>query len=355
MKTFISYFLACVIIALAIVIIPAERLFDEITNTEKIVESLREGKLHDHLLDLFSKTALKQEALDPLAGSPLALNDQEIRAILNQTFPEDWFTNQIRQAHRAVIAQLDHDAIHSFVGFVWTDKKNLLVENFISAFRNKLEALPACGQNDLFKMGVAFSKRKTISQLDLKTIPPCKPPELVQKEILRTVRSGLEKAVQTLPDSLDLLNINKSGGNMTFKSTFDEARKSRRIEKTFSVAGYGVLLGALVIIVLINLSDRKKLYFRTGVPFVGSGFLLCCFALPVLWFINTFSASNIRTGAVNAPGLNEELNGLFLSLARSFSYNYCWNLVYFGAALFIIGIVFIALSRFVKNEPTAAV
>lgn len=352
MKSVFSYLLAFIFIGEAIAVIPMERLFDELVDSEKLIGNVRESQLYDHLLTIVTDDLSRRESLAQLKDTPLELTETEIQEALKQTFPEDWFINSLRASHHALLSHLDGNAPDYGIrlGFLITDKKDLLVENFLGIFPAKFATLPACSERDLIKLGMALYT----SNRDAKTlIPNCRPPQKIEHAILQSIRKTLSKTIDQLPDTVDFLNPKfLKNAEMKIETPIHNLKTLRTISNNFGTPAYIGLCVMLMLIALINWHHKKNILFRTGFPVLISGAILCLlFGLGYMMLHEKSGKidKNIQIEKTNIDTiqLSEKVTGLIQSFGKSIMINYFSNGLIFSIGVLSLGLALMISSNFV--------
>ena len=353
MRTFFSYFFGVTIALTALLIIPVERLFDEITDTQKLVDNVKTARLYEQIANLTAQKVLEQKPLQNIKTTPFMPSTEEMQKVVKDVFPEDWFLNNVGAVHRDLIGFMADPAAdkNHFAGIVITDRKNMLAENLALLMERKINSLPECTPQDLIRLRMSltvlakgtggFSKNFELN---------CKPPEQVRSFILKSVRKDLDIVMSRLPDSLSLLKQDVSRKD----SELGGLKSAYVFSQSFSAIGYGILFFLVAVIVLLNIKNVPKLLQRTGFPFILTSLLM---SIPFFFLISesekifTTSSMQFKYSESSSDVINNEAAQLVISFIRSSTEHYSWNMVYLCGILFLMGIVMFVVSRVVKLEP----
>ncbi len=350
MKTFLSYFLGASVVLISLLIIPVERLFDEATDTQKIADNVRQSNLNSHLSRLAAQEISKQESVVSLKESPVWPAQNEIEVVIRTTFSEDWFYDNLRYTHSAMIELLSAQdpAFNYYVGIDIRDRKNLLSENLVQLLTQKFDALPECPPAELTKISSSIRSKGTAFIRNHKFT--CRPPEPYGKMMLKAMRQELDRAISVLPDSLSLLS--KASKESRADSTLNDLRSAYAFSESFAAVGYSILFFLLLTIVLINKDDRGRMFFRTGIPLVATGGLLL---IPFTYLITKageiFTRSSMQFKLTETDPIARETGDLFVSLLRSSALHYSWSMIYISALILILGILLMIGSRIAEIKP----
>ncbi|MBX7152451.1 hypothetical protein K1X84_12475 [bacterium] len=352
MKSVFSYLLVFIFIGGAIAIIPMERLFDELVNSDKLIENVRHARLYEQLLKIVSDNLTKNSSLARLKNTPLELTETEIQEVLKQTFPEDWFINNLQASHRMLLNHLDGKVQGNGIrlGFLITDKKDLLIENFSGIFSTKFSSLPACSEKDLIKLGMAlYTSNQDVKAL----IPDCRPPQKIEQAILQSIHQSVSETIDQLPDTVDFLNPKLlKNADIKIETSIHNLAALRNISNNFGTPAYFVLCIILILIALINWNNKKHMLFRIGVPILVSGLIVCLlFGLGYMALQGKPGKieKTIHIDSVNVDTiqLSEGVTDLVLSFGKSLMVNYFTNALIFSIIVTSFGIFIMIASNFV--------
>jgi len=344
MRTFFSYVFILSFVGISICFFPVERFFDELMNTQKVTETIEDARLYDRLFDALSKNVADQPLWVQLQETPLGFNEPEIKAILTKTFTHEWFQLQVREWHKSLIEYLDGERHDLRAIIVLTDKKNLLIESVMSEIEIKLQALPECSPRDLVTLAANHSKlrSRSVKEGDIRSlIPACRPPQQIQKSFVQFIRPRLEKAISILPDTLNTFSWNaKQEGSNGLTAGLSDLRSVRSFTKTFSWVGYIVVFLLLIGIALLNFSERKKMYSRSGAPLWLSGLVLS--VLFTLFYLFVEQSKNIKMAVgsndFSATPFGEEAVQMSVAVGHAFLSHYIWNMLILSVVFFVAGV-----------------
>lgn len=353
MRTFFSYFFGLMITFISLLIIPVDRMFDQVMNTQKLLINVKTAGLHGQIAGLTTKMILEQKPLQDINKTQIAPTEEEVQKIVNDVFPEEWFLNNIETVHRNLITFVTEPVGRTdrFAGVIVSDRKNMLSENLSLLMAQKINALPDCAPSELIKMRSFLpATNKGTGNFFYNFEMNCKPPDPIRGLILKSVRKDLERAMNALPDSLILLRydqIDKSG------KEFKGLKSAFIFSQSFAAIGYGVLFSLFVVIAVINYKNLQNLLQRLGFPFILTSILM---SIPFFFLISRMN--DIFTGnsmqfkySKSSEPIGNEAAGLFISFIKTVTEHYCWDMIYFCGFLFLIGAALFAASRFSKLKP----
>jgi hypothetical protein len=351
MKAFWSYFISIVFVALALLIVPIDGMFDEVMDTDKLIANAKQADLYEHLSKLTAQKISGLERFEKLKNPSLMPDTDEIQKAIESAFTAEWFYNILRSTHREMIGLISKPAPtqNYFIGIDLRDRKNLLSENLTLLIAQKLNALPECAPQDLLKMKAKAQRtRGSLYFWDI----TCKPPEPVLKNFKRALSVEFDKAMSILPDSLRILS--DENNRLENGSGFQNLRAVYSFSKSFAAIGYSLLFLLLLIIAWINLNDRRLLLFRTGVPLILTGTVMSLPFIYVLTKANViFTSSTMRFSLAQSTDdpITDEAVKLLVSIVKSMAQHYSWNMIYLSATVLAFGIVLIAISRYMNLSP----
>lgn len=354
MRFFASYFLAAIFACIALIVIPVERFFEEMMDTRKIIENVKTAELYHKLTKSVSEKFLAQKQIALLKDTPLMPTGDEAVGVIEKTFPEEWFYNNLSEAHSRLIETLKFPDAHTdrTIGILISDRKNLLVENIVILVGKKLDELPHCTYSEWFKMSQTFLQLSKYPNREIQGLNiSCKPPQQFQNALLKIFQNQIEKAVDVFPDSL-FLELGKKS-NVKPQTAFEILQSVYRFSRSFTVWGYGSLFLCLVLISLVNYPNLPNMAYRLGFAFICSAFLV---ASPFVWFLTkgksifSLSAMGSSSGELSTEQMSDT-SLLAISFIRSSVEQFSWNLIYFAGLILIIGIGLMAASRIMKIQP----
>lgn len=351
MRAFLSYFFGVICALIALLIIPIDRLFDEMMDTQKLIENVRTAGLYDQMSKLTAQKILEQKPIQNIKKTPLMPTEDEMLKTVKDVFPEDWFLNNAGALHRDLISFMADPVVNKyhFVGVILSDRKNMLAEELALLMESKINALPECNPQDLLKMRMPLLNKSAdgfVKNFEL----TCKPPGRVRSLILKSIRKDLDRAMTALPDSLSILKqdypSNKEPDLEGLKSIF-------LFSKSFAAAGYGILFLLLIVITSINIRNMQNLLQRIGFPFILTSVFM---SIPFFFLISridklfTLPSMNFKYSESGDP-IGSEAIKLITSFLNTVTENYSWNMIYLCGILFLIGAGFFVVSRFASLKP----
>lgn len=354
MRGFFSYALIVPIVFASVIVIPVERFFDEIGNTDKLIGSVRSADTYKKLLTLTVDTLMLHPSIKTLGQTPLALNETELRAILMKTFPEDWFYTAVRTTHQDLMEPIQKrdPSVVMFGKFLLNDKKELLNEYLVEALWAKWSALPPCSPQETMALGMTYLRSGAV---DLKRMPiTCRPPKQFEQDITRILRTEVRKGLSVIPDTVD---YGRWFNQSETEKRYDELKDAGRFFSAFQWIAYSALIVSLLIIALINRKDRKKMAFRIGIPAFTTGFLLSASFGYIGWRfddpVNGWKFKISGTADISGNTIGSRAIDTLITFLRSVMANYIWDIFYFALFILILGLGLMFISRILHN-PTPA-
>ncbi len=347
MKTFLSHLLSFLFIALSASVIPSERLLNGLLDTDHLVQIVRESRTYDRLADLLADTLSRLESARSFSRTPLAFSTDDIRSVLVRSFPEDWFLNQLRLSHCWLLEDPSVRMKGSVVGWVVSDRKELVLENLMALASDKLASLPPCDKRDATRMAPLLASSDRLTRME-DLVPHCRPPGPLEKKLMDRLRKPLASWLSALPDTMDIRKITSNG--LRVEGSLD-LHSADRYAGSFTLAGYLLLLLSLAGMAAVNLDDRPRLLRRLSFALLWSGAMLSSIAGPAVAYFSQgppSSAPRLTDGSVQSAAL-----GFLSNLVRVFALDYFFEVLWIGVVLAGTGLLLWLISRFGIKQPGA--
>jgi hypothetical protein len=343
-KTIISHVLSFFFIALAVSIIPAERLIHELVDTERLVHVAQRSRTYERVAALLADTLSRMEPARRLCRTPLAISSEEIRSVLVRCFPEDWFFHQMRVFHRGLLARSDTGK-PAAVRWILSDRKELVTEHLIGLTAEKMASLPPCSERDAARIAsLSHSPSRSVRVEDL--VPPCRPPAPLERRLLDGLRKPIAEWISALPDTVDSRTFTSSSLSVEGSLNLGDAERYR---SRFALAGYLLLLLLLAGISAANLDNRPQWVQRLSFVLLISGACLSLVSGPATAYFSRQSPSvdsGALAGIVHAAALE-----LLIQFLRALVLDYSIEILRIGAALVGVGLLLWSIARFGIKRP----
>ncbi len=342
MKAFIAFLLAAAFIILALIIIPVERLFNRMTDSDQVVDVIQQSSLYEQILAQASDRIDSNDVFRKLEGSPFAMTAIEVSEQLQIAFPKEWFLNTIKAIHGRAIARLDPLPNQPSFSISIRDRKEVLMENLTNDFVARLDRLPDCPPGELARLRRLMAVRGTGINL-----PECKPPEPFRASIRQSWQKHLAASLTVLPDTLHVFPHGAAS-----ESEFIAAyREIRFLASDARLAGYGLLLVLLGLSGLIHYRQPKVMVRRLGTPLVWAGLWLGGLSGAGFWFFLKSGLSGLTASSMSADTTSLITPLMVANLADVLMKNYCYNLLLTAILMFAIGVGLKAVARFGMQDP----
>lgn len=339
MRSFIAFLLSAAFIVLALVIIPVERLFNHMTDSDQVVDVVRQSTLYEQLLRQTSDRIFSNDVFRKLDDSPMAMSASEMSGHLQSAFPKEWFLNTIKAVHGRAIARLDPLPNQASFSISIGDRKEVLMENLTKHFVTRYDQLPDCPPGEL-----ARRRRLAAAQGADVTVPDCKLPEPIRGSIIASFQKRLAASLAVLPDTLHVFP-HAAASESEFIAAF---REIRFFAGDARLAGYGLLLVLLGLSGLIHYRQPKIMVRRLGTPLVWAGLWLGGLSGAGFWFFLKSGLSGLTapsmTAATETTSLITPL--MIANFTDVLMKDYCYDLLLSGVLMFALGMGLKAVARF---------
>lgn len=356
MRSFFSYVIAILIIFAACAMIPVERFFHYIMDTESIEQTVRQSGLYGKLIQQATRNVTQHRQFKKLENTSLALTSDEVQKLISKTFAEDWFYTSLRTAHHDLINPLSAEpSQNDHTGYVIiTDKKDLLLENLVQIIESKMDALPECSPRQTLSMAGQYMRNNGKIALDKMKLD-CKPPQSFASEIRAIIRQEVSQGLTALPDTVFYLQwMNDPDSKMQHHDFIDAVATMRNVRFGSII----LLFAGLVILVVINLNNKKQLLVRTAFPLLVTGLVLG----GGIWFgiryfedpahADIFKINEPTT--INKQPMSAETANIILNLVKTFFLDYMRSIFYTCLVIGGIGLLMLISSRYVHDEHAEA-
>ena len=224
----------------------------------------------------------KDSSVRALDGTVLALDRQDLNLLLQSTFSEEDVARKALEVHQSIIDNVVTGPRDTFTFSISTTAERPLVQkNLVRIYRRKMVARPECSMGDFLGiawrgMGKLFGARQLSDEAQLRRLPHCRPPRMVQDGVMNAVVARLEAAQRTGADSVRVV---PAFGPKAHRFI----RRSLQLGQTGPFILW-VFPGLLAVIVVLSSRDRAACYARLATPLLITGLLLVLIHVPLLLY-----------------------------------------------------------------------
>ena len=232
----------------------------------------------------------KEKGIRSLDGTVLELDRNDLNFMLQTGFSPEELKRKALEVHRSIV---DHSRTGARDTFSFTisikDELPVFQKNLLRIFRRKMIARPECSMGQFLgiawrSVGKLLGARAPTPEQQLRRLPHCRPPGMVQDAVVQAVQARLQAAQANASDSI------------VVRPAFGP-RAHRFVQRSLalgqSATGFVFVLPALLLgIVLLSWRDRAALWARLAAPLIIAGLLLLLINLPLYYFgrdINLFA------------------------------------------------------------------
>lgn len=224
----------------------------------------------------------KEKGIRSLDGTVLELDRNDLNFMLQTGFTPDELKRKALEVHQSIV---DHarDGTRDTFTFAISIKDELPVfqKNLVRIFRRKMIARPECSMGQFLgiawrSVGKLLGARAPTPEQQLRRLPHCRPPRMVQDGVVQAVEARLQAAQANAPDSI---MVRPAFGPKAHRFV------TRSLWLGQSATTLVFVLPALLFgIVLLSWRDRAALWARLAAPLIITGLLLLLVNLPLYYF-----------------------------------------------------------------------
>jgi hypothetical protein len=226
----------------------------------------------------------KEKGIRSLDGTVLELDRNDLNFLIQTSFTPEDLKRKALVAHHSIVSHARVGPIDTFT-FALSIKAELPVfqKNLLRVFRRKMISRPECSMGQFLgiawrSVGRLFGAKAPTPEDQLRKLPHCRPPEMVQKGVLTAVQARLEAAQANAPDSIHVRPAFGSKAHRFIRRNLALGQNAPRLALVFPV----LLLG----IGLLSWRERSALWARLAAPFLITGLLLLIINLPLIYFMH---------------------------------------------------------------------
>jgi hypothetical protein len=226
----------------------------------------------------------KEKGIRSLDGTVLELDRNDLNFLVQTGFTPEDLKKKALVAHRSIVSHARIGPRDTFTFAIsLKDEIPVFQKNLIRIFRRKMIARPECSMGQFLgiawrSVGKLFGAKAPTPEEQLRKLPHCRPPEMVQQGVLTAVRARLEAAQANAPDSLHVRPAFGTKAHRFVRRNLALGQTAPRLALVFPV----LLLG----IGLLSWRERSALWARLAAPLLITGLLLLIINLPLIYFVH---------------------------------------------------------------------
>lgn len=226
----------------------------------------------------------KEKGIRSLDGTVLALDRTDLNFLIQTGFTPEDLKKKALVAHQSII---DHARVGPRDTFSFAislkDEVPVFQKNLLRVFRRKMVNRPECSMGQFLgiawrSMGKLLGAKPPSPEDQLRKLPHCRPPAMVQQGVLTAVRTRLENAQANAPDSIIVRPAFGPRAHRFVRQSLALGQTATRLSLIFPVL--------LVGIVLLSLGEPAALWARLAAPLIVTGLLLLLINLPLIYFMH---------------------------------------------------------------------
>jgi len=224
----------------------------------------------------------KEKGIRSLDGTVLELDRNDLNFMLQTGFTPGELKKKALEVHHSIV---EHAKVGPPDNFTFTisikDELSVFQKNLLRIFRRKMVARPECSMGQFLgiawrSVGKLFGARSLSPEDQLRRLPRCRPPNMVQESVLEAVQARLSRAQANAPDSIVVRPAFGPKAHRLVRRSLALGQAAPRLVYVFPV----LLLG----IILLSWRDRAALWARLAAPLMITGLLLLLITLPLFYF-----------------------------------------------------------------------
>ena len=226
----------------------------------------------------------KEKGIRSLDGTVLELDRTDLNFMIQTGFTPEDLKRKALVAHQSIVSNARVGPRDTFT-FALSLKDDLPVfqKNLLRVFRRKMIARPECSMGQFLgiawrSVGKLFGARAPTPEDQLRKLPHCRPPVMVQKGVLTAVQARLEAAQANAPDSIYVRPSFGPKAHRFIRRSLALGQEAPRLALVLPV----LLLG----IGLLSWRERSALWARLGTPLLVTGLVLLLINLPLIYFMH---------------------------------------------------------------------
>lgn len=226
----------------------------------------------------------KERGIRSLDGTVLELDRNDLHFLVNTGFSPEDLKRKAMVAHQSIVSHASVGPRDTFTFAIsLKDELPVFQKNLLRVFRRKMVARPECSMGQFLgiawrSVGKLFGAKPPTPEEQLRKLPHCRPPTMVQRGVLTAVQARLEAAQANAPDSIHVRPAFGPKAHRFVRRNLALGQTASRLVYVFPV----LLLG----IVLLSWRDRPALWARLAAPLLITGLLLLLINLPLIYFVH---------------------------------------------------------------------
>jgi hypothetical protein len=282
MRRYLSLLLATIFVVLAVTAMPVVYYLWELEQPKVIATELDPTTLYALSVPGVIIELEKERDIRALDGTVLELDRSDLNFLLQTSFSEEDVARKALEVHRSIIDHIRTGPRDTFTFTISTSAERPIVQkNLIRLFRRKMVARPECSMGQF--LGIAwngvrklFGVRPPTEEEQLRKLPHCRPPKMVQDAVMRAVATRLEKARENGSDSVRVIPKFQPEGHRFVRRSLELGQTGSRFLPVFPAI--------LVMIALLSWGDLRACFARLATPVLVTGLVLLLVNAPLYFF-----------------------------------------------------------------------
>jgi hypothetical protein len=283
MRRHISLVMAAVFILLGVTGFPIIYYLWLLQQTPVIASQLDQDILYALAVPGIIIELEKEKGIRSLDGTVLELDRNDLHFLLQTSFSEEEIRTKALEVHRSIVDHVQVGARDTFSFAVSVSREfPIFQEKLLRIFRRKMLTRPECSMGQFLGIawrsgvGKLFGVKPPTPDEQLRKLPRCRPPEVVQEGVLSAVKARLDSAQARAPDSI---LVRPAFGTRAHR--FVRRSLSLGQAGTWLLPVFPLLIG---VIGVLSWKERKACYARFAAPLMITGLLLLLVHVPLYYY-----------------------------------------------------------------------
>lgn len=282
MRRHVALILGVVFVLAGVAVFPFVYYLSLLQRTEVVDRALEPDMLYALAIPGIIVELDREAGIRSVDGTVLQLDRKDLNFMLQTSVRPDQLKNKALDVHRSIV---EHVRVGPRDTFSFTvsikDELPIVQQNLLRIFRRKMVTRPECSMGQFLgiawrSVGKIFGVKPPSPEEQLRRLPSCRPPKMVQDGVLEAIQARMRRAQANAPDSI---NVRPAFGPKTHRFV------RRALEVGQTGPGYIYLLPLLLLgIAVLSWNDRAALWARLAAPLLITGMLLMLINLPLFYF-----------------------------------------------------------------------
>ncbi|MEO8199638.1 MAG: hypothetical protein ABI679_03860 [Gemmatimonadota bacterium] len=346
MRRTISLLLATLFVVLGVTIFPVVYYLWEIQQPEVIERVLDPTIVYALGIPAVIVELEKEKDIRALDGTVLELDRSDLNFLLQTSFTEVDVERKALEVHKSIVDHVRQGPKDTFSFSISTvAERPIIQKNLVRLYRRKMNARHECSMGQF--LGIAwngvrklFGVKKPSEEEQLRTLPHCRPPKMVQEAVMSAVAKRLEKAQEHSADSVHVIPKFGRGGHLFVRRSLELGQTGAWFLPVFPIL--------LAIIGIISWRDRRACYARLAAPLLISGLILLLMNATMYYFapsLDLFATIQKMDPAYRMSESTSQWLRIVFYVVQGVAVLVARKLALLGAFLILAGLVTVRLHR----------